>query len=87
MKIAHKVMIEIKKENKIWEKYFGLIQVEVNHTYPELYTAGAVLVYLPDIQLLQKLIITFNNQLNTWCSMINRTRYGEKTFQGVSKSS
>ena len=44
MKIAHKVMIEIKKENKIWEKYFGLIQVEVNHTYPELYTAGAVLV-------------------------------------------
>ena len=44
MKIALKVMIEIKKENKIWEKYFGLIQVEVNHTYPELYTAGAVLV-------------------------------------------
>ena len=46
MKIAHKVMIEIKKENKIWEKYFDLIQVEVNHTYPELYTAGAVLVFI-----------------------------------------
>ena len=37
-------MIEIKKEKKIWENYVGLIQVEVKHTYPELYTAGAVLV-------------------------------------------
>ena len=36
-------MIEINKEKK-WEKYVGLIQVEVNHTYPELYTARAVLV-------------------------------------------
>ena len=37
-------MIERKKEKKIWENYVGLIQVEVKHTYPELYTAGAVLV-------------------------------------------
>ena len=57
MKIAHKVMkIDTmnknyqtkydrnKKRIKIWENYVGLIQVEVNHTYPELYTAGAVLV-------------------------------------------
>ena len=44
--IARKVMIEIQKENKIWEKYVGLIQGEVNHTYPELYTAGAVLVLM-----------------------------------------
>ena len=33
-----------KKEKKVWENYVGLIQVEVKHTYPELYTAGAVLV-------------------------------------------
>ena len=59
MKIAHKVMkidtmnknyqtkYDLNKERKkIREKYIGLIQVEVNHTYPypELYTAGAVLV-------------------------------------------
>ena len=34
-----------KERKKIWEKHVGLIQVEVNHTYPELYTAGAVLVF------------------------------------------
>ena len=28
----------------MWENYVGLIQVEVKHTYPELFTAGAVLV-------------------------------------------
>ena len=57
MKMAHKVMKidtmnknyqtkydQNKERKKIWEKYVGLIQVEVNHTYPELYTAGAVLV-------------------------------------------
>ena len=33
-----------KERKKIWVKYVGLIQVEVNHTYPELYTAEAVLV-------------------------------------------
>ena len=43
-------MIEIKKEKKIWENYVGLIQVEVKHTYPELYTAGAVLVLIMAIQ-------------------------------------
>ena len=37
-------MIEMNKGQNIWEKYVGLIQVEVNHTYPDLYTAGAVLV-------------------------------------------
>ena len=59
MKIAHKVMkIDTMNKNyqtkydrnkerkkKIWENYVGLIQVEVKHTYPELYTAGAVLVF------------------------------------------
>ena len=35
-----------KERKKIWENYVGLIQVEVKHTYPELYTAGAVLVKL-----------------------------------------
>ena len=31
--------------NKKEKKYDGLIQVEVIRTYPELYTAGAVLVF------------------------------------------
>ena len=52
MKIAHKEMkIDTMNKNyqtkydpnkerkKIWEEYVGLIQVEVNLTYPELYTA------------------------------------------------
>ena len=42
-------MIDIKKEKKIWKNYVGLIQVEVKHTYPELYTAGAVLVFSNEI--------------------------------------
>ena len=58
MKIAHEVMKkdtmnknyqtkydQHEERKKIWEKHIGLIQVEVNHTYPELYTAGAVLVF------------------------------------------
>ena len=59
MKIAHKVMKidtmnknhqtkydQNKERKKMWENYVGLIQVEVKHTYPELYTARAVLVFL-----------------------------------------
>ena len=34
-----------KERKKIWENYVDLIQVEVKHTYPELYTALAVLVF------------------------------------------
>ena len=54
-------MIEIKKEKKIWENYVGLIQVEVKHTYPELYTAGAVLVQcsILNLQIPNILIPTF----------------------------
>ena len=33
-----------KQRKKIWENYVGLIQVELKHTYPELYTVRAVLV-------------------------------------------
>ena len=40
-------MIKIKKEIFFLENYVGLIQVEVKHTYPELYPAGAVLVKVP----------------------------------------
>ena len=35
-----------KERKKYGKKYVGPIQVEVNHTYPELYTARAVLVFL-----------------------------------------
>ena len=52
-------MIKINKEKK-WEKYVGLIQVEVNHTYPELYTAGAVLVFAePNMKIASKKLAPF----------------------------